>query len=151
MKMAKSGYSGGKAGAKSAGKGSTYKGKTYGGLGIGKSYGKGYKMGIDGSALLPGYIGGKKALANYLQQALGNSLQEAYGIGILSESMRTGQPFSNNINPGYEASPFDNKIDEMSRYRNIDESDENEKPCSLCGAPAIRGGAFCARCTAGLN
>ncbi len=153
QKMAKGGYSGGKAGggAKCAGKGSSYKGSsTYGGLGAGRSYGKGYKIGTDGSALMPNYMGGKGK-----GKVLGDYLKQAYGMGILSESMKTGQPFSNGMNPGYEQSLFDKKVDdvsnEMSRYRNIDESDENEKPCGLCGGPALKGSPFCVRCVAGLN
>ena len=158
IKMAKGGSSGGKSGGSYAGKpagkpSSSYTGRTYGGIGsmLGSplGYGKGYKAGTDGASLTDKYPGKKTG------NILGEYLKASYGIAQLSDSMRTGQPFSSRINEGineaYSQSPAEKQLEDASRYRNKDESDENEKPCALCGAPALKGSAFCARCIAGLN
>jgi hypothetical protein len=127
--MAK-GYSAGKAGAKyclgRAGKrNSLYKARdAYSGiLGTGKGiYDPANIIGTDGASLLGGYDFGKgmmdALLKGYTRQ--GEGYKPGDGPAMLRMADR--------------------------KYEKKDEKSENEKPCLMCGAPAVDGSPFCIMC-----
>ena len=133
-------YSGGKAGAKygsgKAGKSnSLYMGDKYSALlGRGKSIYNPARMAGKGDAYNPLKMG--KDGASHLDMYM-------FGRGIMDSFMDAYKKALQGYKPGDGVDPLEKKD---RKYEKMDESDEDSKPCLMCGEPAINGSPFCLVC-----